>query len=89
MTKPFVMKTEFGAEIKEPYFITGIKFSQGKHMTLDTFRTHVKEGNINDGDGPAFLATETTESDVVVYASDMEDGNIFPEWATHVVWYSE
>ena len=89
MTKPFVMRDGLGKEIKKPFFIKGVNFLTGKLMTIEQFRIHVKEGNLNDGDGFGYLGMIDKESNVYIMPSDMEDGNVFPEWATHVIWYDK
>ena len=89
MTKLHGFRKSLRKKLKNPSFVLGVKLTIGTHMTMDKFREQVNEGNINNGDGPAFLATIDKESDIAIYASDVESCNKFPEWVTHVVYYSK
>ena len=90
MTAPFVMKDWYDQIITEPKFTHIIKVTlPSLHMTIDKFRRLVQRGLLNDGDGHGKLATFDSKSNVMIMPSDMEDGNKFPEWATHMIWFNK
>ena len=59
----------------------------GDRMTKAEFLENVEFGGFIDYDGHGHLATETHESNWIVYPSIADEP--WPEWATHVVWYNK
>jgi hypothetical protein len=59
----------------------------GNHMTKTVFIRRVKAGALMDRDGFGHLATKDKVSNHHVHASDVKD-LLWPDWATHVVWYN-
>lgn len=59
----------------------------GLAMTISEFLAGVSSGLFTDYDGYGHLATETEESDVIIYPSIVSsiDYTVF----THVVWYNK
>lgn len=58
------------------------------HMTRQDFLDSVHCGAFIDYDGHGELATETECSNLNISPSDVDDF-LWPEWATHVVWYNK
>lgn len=67
-------------------------FSPFKHddviMTREDFIEQVGQLFFIDYDGFGELATATQCSNIYIKPSDIENNFVFPEWATHVVWYN-
>jgi hypothetical protein len=61
----------------------------GDHMPINEFIECVKTGGFIDYDGHGRLATQTEESDVLIYPSDINPDWKAPEWATHVMWFNK
>ena len=57
-------------------------------MPIKTFQNLVKQRCFTDYDGYGYYATETEESNQYVELSELVKG-IYPEWATHVMWYNK
>lgn len=57
-------------------------------MSFNDFKYACLEGYFDDGDGFGNYATETDESDIEVYPSDITSG-IYRNDFTHVCWYNK
>lgn len=57
-------------------------------MTKEKFLDFVENGDFVDYDGFGCLATETTRSNITVNPSSAFT-MMWPQWATHVVWYNK
>lgn len=60
----------------------------GDLMTLEKFKEAVACGGFIDYDGTGRLATKTRMSEIHISPSGVKDF-VFPEWATHVVWFNK
>lgn len=70
----------------KPYTLNDIP-EYGHHMTLKDFIECCEAGGFIDYDGSGTYATETQESDIAIYPSDIMSG-VFRQDFTHVVWYN-
>jgi hypothetical protein len=61
----------------------------GDLFTMEQFRQDCADGYFIDYDGSGCLATATGMSREVIYPSMFKQGVVFPEWATHVVWFNK
>ena len=61
----------------------------GDHMTIEEWLSGVECGGFIDYDGFGELATKDMVSDVIIYPSDVTEGErvIDPQF-THIVWYN-
>jgi hypothetical protein len=58
-------------------------------LTRASFESTVSFGGFIDYDGCGVLATATEKSDIDIWPSMLSyDWFVWPEWATHVVWYN-
>lgn len=57
-------------------------------MTIDDFKTNVKNGSLTKFDGYACYATSDKVSDMYVDFSDIMN-DYQPAWSTHVCWYNK
>jgi hypothetical protein len=57
-------------------------------MTMAVFLDYVKSGSLIDYDGFGRYATETEESDIMIFPSDVKAGKIRKDF-THVCWYNK
>lgn len=60
----------------------------GDKMTLEKFIEHVNSGGFIDYDGSGNYATETEESNISIYPSDIK-ANKYRKDFTHVIWYNK
>jgi len=60
----------------------------GDLMTLENFKDNVYCGGFIDSDGSGNYSTETEESDISIFPSDIKEG-VYRDDFTHVVWYNK
>lgn len=71
--------------LKEDAEIEYGKTWKGITMTLEEFIEKCKNKTLNDGDGYGTYATETANSNIPIYPSDINEG-IYRKDFTHVIW---
>lgn len=74
-------------KIKEDFVMKDIKKGDD-HMTIEEFISCCKSGSFIDYDGSGNYATDTQESNISIYPSDITEG-VYRNDFTHVVWYNK